>query len=172
MFDDIGDKIKTLAKVFCWIGIGASVIGGFVVMCTENPAEYDTYLIFPGLLIMVFGSLASWLSSLTLYGFGQLIENSDILVRQGIIRSKKSESKNENTTKTIETIPSNTNTPKTTQNNEPQPVPVVKNTKPITKTKPNTSAAPYWCGNCGYEGPYDDNCPNCNSSIKKYKVKN
>ncbi len=26
----------------------------------------------------------------------------------------------------------------------------------------------YYCGNCGCEGPYDCNCPICNSSLKKY----
>ena len=27
---------------------------------------------------------------------------------------------------------------------------------------------PYWCGSCGYEGPYQDNCPECGSSAKVY----
>ena len=31
---------------------------------------------------MVGGALLSWLGSLTLYGFGQLIENTEILVRR------------------------------------------------------------------------------------------
>lgn len=108
MFDDIGSKIKGLAKVLCWVGIVVSVIMGIVVMCIENPIDYDSYLILPGLLIMVFGSLLSWVSSFFVYGFGQLIENSDILVSQGIKRQpEKSDSKNQNekiTTKTKPTI--------------------------------------------------------------------
>ena len=30
------------------------------------------------------------------------------------------------------------------------------------------STAPYRCGNCGQEGPYDGVCPSCGSSIKFY----
>ena len=29
---------------------------------------------------------------------------------------------------------------------------------------------PYWCGNCGHAGPYDDRCPTCGSSLKKFNV--
>jgi ribosomal protein S27AE len=32
-------------------------------------------------------------------------------------------------------------------------------------------SAPYWCGNCGYAGPYEGKCPSCNSSLKKYNTK-
>ena len=30
------------------------------------------------------------------------------------------------------------------------------------------SKAPYQCGKCGHEGPYDGNCPACGSSLKFY----
>lgn len=74
MFDNIGKKIKTLAQVVCWIGIIASVIAGLAALAVS---------ILSGLLIMGLGSLASWIGSFLTYGFGQLIENSDILVKQG-----------------------------------------------------------------------------------------
>ncbi|MBQ2774291.1 MAG: hypothetical protein IJF40_00170 [Clostridia bacterium] len=80
MFDNIGIKIKSAAKAFAWIGIIASSIAGFFVMFSNG----DTPL--PGILIIIIGCLGSWLSALTLYGFGQLIENSDILVEQGKIK--------------------------------------------------------------------------------------
>lgn len=77
MFDNIGSKIKTLAQVICWIGIIASIIIGFVLMVQDE----DT--VFIGILTMILGSLGSWTGSFITYGFGQLIENSDILVKQG-----------------------------------------------------------------------------------------
>ena len=40
----------------------------------------DEDLEFLGFVVMVIGSLVSWVSSFTLYGFGQLIENTDQLV--------------------------------------------------------------------------------------------
>ena len=75
MFDNIGSKIKTVAQVVCWIGIICSVISGIVMMATDED------LAFLGFMIIVIGSLISWVSSFTLYGFGQLIENSDKMVQ-------------------------------------------------------------------------------------------
>ena len=72
MFENIGGKIKTLAKVVCWIGIVASVILGLL---SRNAI---TALLFIGI-----GSLGSWIGSFMTYGLGQLIENTDILVKQG-----------------------------------------------------------------------------------------
>lgn len=77
MFNNVGGKIKAIAKVTAWIGIAICVIYGFVMLVSME----DMALI--GLLIMTVGSLASWISALVLYGFGELIENS------GIIANKK-----------------------------------------------------------------------------------
>ena len=76
MFNDIGGKLKALAEVLTWLGMGASVLIGII----ELFANGDTPL--PGLLIIAIGCLGSWLSSFVLYGFGQLVENSDKLVAQ------------------------------------------------------------------------------------------
>ncbi len=77
MFQNIGRKIMVLAQVIAWIGIAASCISGFVMMASD----YLNPLI--GLLVLVLGSLFSWIGSFMTYGFGRLIENSDILVAQG-----------------------------------------------------------------------------------------
>lgn len=69
MFNNIGGKIKGLAEVFAWIGIIASVIYGGSFFSHD-----DDELIAIGIVIIVAGSLVSWISSLTLYGFGELID--------------------------------------------------------------------------------------------------
>lgn len=74
MFGNIGGKIKSLAKIATWLGIIVSVIWGFVLMTTNED------LIPAGLIVALLGSLISWISSFVLYGFGQLIENTDKLV--------------------------------------------------------------------------------------------
>ena len=73
MFYDIGKKIKTLAKVVCWIGIIGSVIGGIVMIATMGSVG-----VLSGLLTIVLGVLFSWIGSFVLYGFGEMVENSDI----------------------------------------------------------------------------------------------
>lgn len=98
MFENIGNKIKTVAKVVCWIGIIASLIIGFILLVQDE----DTA--FAGILTMVLGSLGSWVGSFITYGFGQLVENSDILVQQ----SSKSPSLNIEKSSTA-TVPSVSN---------------------------------------------------------------
>lgn len=72
MFDQIGEKIKTLAVVITILGIIVSCVAG-IALCIRGA-------VFIGILIVVIGSLTSWLGSFLLYGFGQLISNTDILV--------------------------------------------------------------------------------------------
>ena len=78
MFDNIGRKIKSLASVITWFGMIASVITGLQNM----PA---------GILIIILGCLASWTCGLLLYGFGQLIENTDKLTKHFVPEEKKPE---------------------------------------------------------------------------------
>ena len=84
MFDNIGGKIKTLAKVVCWIGIIGSCLAGFVLLV--EGLDVSEELILYGILVAGVGSLFSWIGSFFLYGFGQLIENTDVLVKQGQIQ--------------------------------------------------------------------------------------
>lgn len=67
MFDEIGSKIKILAVVVCVLGIIASVTWGIALF-------FDSFLI--GLLVIAVGGLCSWTGSFTLYGFGELIEET------------------------------------------------------------------------------------------------
>lgn len=75
MFNNVGSKIKLVARVVCWVGIVAAVLSGLIFML--NAAHGMGIL--GGLLIMLLGALGSWISSLLIYGFGQLVENSDVL---------------------------------------------------------------------------------------------
>ncbi len=83
MFNNIGGKIKALAKVLCWIGIVLSVITGIAVMAsgnsniTINGSYAIVSPIVSGIIVIVIGCLISWISSFFAYGFGQLIENTD-----------------------------------------------------------------------------------------------
>lgn len=77
MFSNIGGKIKNLAVVITWIGIITSVIFGIMMMATGYGE-----MVFIGFLVALVGSLLSWIGSFLLYGFGQLIENTDAIVKK------------------------------------------------------------------------------------------
>lgn len=65
MFFNIGEKIKSVTVFFCWLGIALSVLLGLILMLSSA--------VLPGLLTAVLGSLFSYLGSMALYGFGEMI---------------------------------------------------------------------------------------------------
>ena len=74
MFENIGKKIKGLASVVTWLGVLMSFVIGIIIFNSVDSG-------FLAFVIILGGSLISWISSFFLYGFGQLIDNSDKLVR-------------------------------------------------------------------------------------------
>lgn len=79
MFEDIGGKIKVVARVSCYIGIVSSFFGCLanIVTAIEN---YNTPAAIFWLVGLVLFPVLSWIGSFFLYGFGQLVENSDTLL--------------------------------------------------------------------------------------------
>ncbi|MBR4425575.1 MAG: hypothetical protein IKS66_06490 [Oscillospiraceae bacterium] len=77
MFDNIGGKIKALAKIICYIGIGIAVITGIVLMATLGDVLDSGFLAFlVGLVAIALGILAAWVGSFVLYGYGELIDSN------------------------------------------------------------------------------------------------
>lgn len=90
MFRNIGHKIKVLAIIVCACGIFFSLVSGaFLILAGIFSARGPLYvpgqsfyisggiLIAAGILVMLFGSLFSWLSTFFMYGYGQMVENTD-----------------------------------------------------------------------------------------------
>lgn len=77
MFNNIGSKIKAVAKFICYAGISLSVIGGLIMWVVG--VIYEQNFFVNGLVIMTVGFMCSWLGSLATYGFGELIENTAVI---------------------------------------------------------------------------------------------
>ena len=78
MFSNIGEKIKKLSKIVCWIGMIGCVIVGIILLATYEDAfgsAAETAQIISGIVWIVVGPLASWIGSFLLYGFGELISS-------------------------------------------------------------------------------------------------
>lgn len=74
MFDNIGGKIKSFSMFVCIVGIITAVCIGISFILNGNAII--------GFVILAVGSIVSWLGSFFSYGFGQLVENSDIIAAQ------------------------------------------------------------------------------------------
>ena len=78
MYKHIGHKIKVLAQVIAWLGIIGSCILGIAAGLSLGYAADEAILgILLGILVAGLGSLFAWIGGFLLYGFGQLVDNSD-----------------------------------------------------------------------------------------------
>lgn len=76
MYENIGEKIKGLAKAICIVEAIAAVVTGLALMVMDED------LAWMGFLVILCGPIIAWVSSFLLYGFGQLVANSDIIAAQ------------------------------------------------------------------------------------------
>ena len=98
MFDNVGRKIKGLAKISCWIGIICSFIIGIAIVVimkgiddeVGNVSSVVSLGVLIAIVVIVIGSFWSWLVSLGIYGFGELVENSRIIVEDTLNISRLS----------------------------------------------------------------------------------
>ena len=67
MYDNIGGKIKGLAKAMFIVEALGAIITGIVLLCNE--------IILAGLLILFCGPIVAWVGSWILYAFGQFVED-------------------------------------------------------------------------------------------------
>ncbi len=85
MYSNIGKKIQKLAAACAILGMIASIAIGAVLIKMSDGGYYfgtNETLLTIGIVVIVLGSLLSWVLSFVLYGFGRLVENSDIIARQ------------------------------------------------------------------------------------------
>ena len=81
MFDKPGEKIQSLAKVLFWLSAIGFVIWAMVTAIKFKEIGYGDFPVARFLILLIGGPLASYISSLVLYGFGELIIVSDRIYR-------------------------------------------------------------------------------------------
>ena len=68
MYDNIGSKIKIAAQTAFMLGVIGSIIFGLVICFGSE--DFNAI----GILYILLGGIISWISTLLMYGFGELIE--------------------------------------------------------------------------------------------------
>ena len=83
MFENIGEKLKVLAKIiFAFIVFLSLIIGFYIIFHMDN--------VVIGLSILLGGVASSIVTGYVLYGFGELVNNSFILADQYIDKTIES----------------------------------------------------------------------------------
>lgn len=70
MWNNIGSRLRRLAKITCWLGIVFSVIGGITYIAGGQQDGVIT-----GITVLIVGSFGAWISSWTMYGLGIVVES-------------------------------------------------------------------------------------------------
>ena len=90
MYDNIGGKIKGLAKAVFIVEAIAAVIAGIALLAIDDD------LILFGVLTLILGPAVAWVSSWLLYGFGELIDRvSEIAKNTRILPNTPTATKNQ-----------------------------------------------------------------------------
>lgn len=69
MYDDIGMKIKGLAKIMFYLE-------SILIMIIALPIAYEADALLLGIIIVIIGMILAWISTFLLYGFGELIDKA------------------------------------------------------------------------------------------------
>ena len=83
MFNNIGKTIKKVAKIVALVNMILSITIGLIIVIAgvrENSGDGLILVGIGGFFVAMIGSFSSWGAFLFMYGFGHLIENSDLLV--------------------------------------------------------------------------------------------
>lgn len=89
LFENPSGKLKTFAKVNFVADVLAGVIGGFVLVIIDGELAGFAFLTWIG------GAAVAYISSLLIYGFGELVESAEnTAVTSGNIKLNTDEIKN------------------------------------------------------------------------------
>ena len=78
MFEDVGSKIKTIAKAVFAVGAVISIFSFFVWLgiADEVSWRYEDTVKTIAWVSLIIGIFSSWIGSIFVYGYGELIERS------------------------------------------------------------------------------------------------
>ena len=69
MFENVGRKIKSVARILCWTGTAITMLFGCLL-------GFGSGFAILGVVLLIFGPVGSWIGASILYGFGELIEKT------------------------------------------------------------------------------------------------
>jgi hypothetical protein len=169
LFYGVGGNLQTFGKVIAWIGTVCSIIGGIIMFfCAFINLDYLWWLMLLAPVTAVVGCVSSWLPALVLYGFGQLIDDTEDIRRQ----ISKVNDQNKNDQPASQSTTCQVEETLTNEVEEEMPCPVEESDNNVdntasdttyTVTKKNTII----CSTCHVEQPNDRSvCWNCGSKFQ------
>ncbi len=108
-YDNIGNKIKSLAWVIFLIESVGSILAGFILLEIALD-EKESWMVLAGLAIMISGPVISWISTWVLYGFGEIIDKlCEIERNTGCLKEGNNAFTNSSNQQNVKSTSKNTN---------------------------------------------------------------
>ncbi|MCR4621525.1 MAG: zinc ribbon domain-containing protein [Clostridiales bacterium] len=80
MFENSGNKLKALSKLLFVLGLIATIIAAIAYSITyDRYGDADGFRFWQFLIILISGSFSSYITSLLLYAFGNLVDDASAL---------------------------------------------------------------------------------------------
>ena len=76
MYNNIGKKIKNLTKFIVGGGILLFIVGGIGLYAYLYDSYYTQDYAFVGIIVAIIGSLLTWIGGFFIYGYGELIDQT------------------------------------------------------------------------------------------------
>lgn len=74
MFENVGEKIKSFARNSFAVAVIIYIIGAMALWIIS--IDEGNFFVWAGFILLIFGPASAWVTSLLLYGFGELVVNS------------------------------------------------------------------------------------------------
>ncbi|MBO5798032.1 MAG: hypothetical protein J6R77_06790, partial [Clostridia bacterium] len=165
-------KIQKVAKVIAWTEIVLSIIGGVALFfCAFIDFKYLWCLIFLAPIAVVLGCIMAWLSVITLYGFGKLIEDVEAIrnEKSPITKVETEQKQPQKPTKQNDISPKTTNVVEAKQNSSRPKVEAKKEETIKVLPCPECGEDLDFMGWSGEELKEKQICPLCEKEILFYK---
>lgn len=155
MFNNIGEKIKSLAIFITIIGMVCSIVVGIVCIVKG--------ILLAGLIIIFGGGVLSWVGTFIIYGFGELIckttEIAENTKKQSALAVAEAVEKSD--------LPQN-NDSRVAMKTLKQQIIAQSVNEGLEKIDEENIPLPDECPNCFAKiKPEDKECPNCGYELKK-----
>ena len=89
MYKNIGKKLMVLAKVFFWVFLICSIVGGTTMIIfyftQSNHFDFAPWFLPVAIATTVAGPLFAWLSSWGIYAWGELVHNVNQIKNNGAV---------------------------------------------------------------------------------------
>ncbi|MBE6572328.1 MAG: zinc-ribbon domain-containing protein [Ruminococcaceae bacterium] len=176
MYSNIGKKIKVLTVIITVIlMLGALGTGAYFIITGLDYFDYGgEYFVYLGIAIAIAGPILAWIMSFMMYGFGQLIDNTDKLVKLAQVNKAADAAPVYTAPVQTPVVPAVPVAPAVPVEEPAAPAPEPAKEEPKVVEEPKEQEAPKaeeapavkFCINCGNKvAPHVAFCPNCGNKM-------